>query len=136
MRFLFAHGAGAPMDSPFMERMVELLTERKIASHRFEFPYMAARRTTGVKRPAPKAETLIACFRDEIARTRSASDAPLLIGGKSKGGRVASMIAQEAYNAGAVVGLVCLGYPFHPPNQPQTWRTTHLARSIHRRPSV
>jgi uncharacterized protein len=127
MRFLFAHGAGAPMDSPFMERMVELLARRNIASDRFEFPYMAARRTTGVKRPAPKAETLVEHFRGEITRARAASDAPLLIGGKSMGGRVASMIAQEAYNAGAVVGLVCLGYPFHPPNQPQTWRTTHLA---------
>lgn len=129
MRFLFAHGAGAPMDSPFMARMVELLAERGIQSIRFEFPYMAARRTTGSKRPAPKAETLMEGYRAEIVKARAASEGPLLIGGKSMGGRVASMVSEDAFRTSQIVGLVCLGYPFHPPHQSQTWRTSHLVKS-------
>jgi predicted alpha/beta-hydrolase family hydrolase len=52
--------------------------------------------------------------------------APLLIGGKSMGGRVASLIADEQFAAGAIAGLVCLGYPFHPPRKPEQLRTAHL----------
>jgi predicted alpha/beta-hydrolase family hydrolase len=123
-RLLLAHGAGAAMDSAFMELMAELLAARRISVVRFEFPYMAARRTGTAKRPAPKAETLMDCFRESAAATPGT--APLLIGGKSMGGRVASMIADEAFGAGSIKGLVCLGYPFHPPNRPETMRTAHL----------
>jgi predicted alpha/beta-hydrolase family hydrolase len=52
--------------------------------------------------------------------------APLVIGGKSMGGRVASLIADELYAARRIAGLVCLGYPFHPPSQPAKLRTAHL----------
>lgn len=123
-RLLLAHGAGAAMDSAFMNLMAGLLAERSIAVVRFEFPYMAARRAGGSKRPAPKAETLMDHFRAAI--TAAPGDAALLIGGKSMGGRVASMIADEAFAAGAIKGVACLGYPFHPPNTPTTMRTAHL----------
>jgi uncharacterized protein len=126
-RLILAHGAGAAMDSAFMNTMTELLAARRIDVWRFEFPYMAERRRGGKKRPAPKADTLLEDYRAVIAAAHAAQPTlPLVIGGKSMGGRVASMLAQEAYNARTVVGLVCLGYPFHPPNQPQTWRTGHL----------
>jgi hypothetical protein len=123
-RLLLAHGAGAPMDSPFMNAMSALLVARRITVLRFEFPYMAARRTGGTKRPAPKAETLVDSLRAAI--DRAPESGPLLIGGKSMGGRVASLVAGEAYAEKRITGLVCLGYPFHPPNQPRKLRTAHL----------
>lgn len=123
-RLLLAHGAGAAMDSAFMNLMAELLVARDISVVRFEFPYMAARRDGGKKRPAPKAETLMDSYRAAIESAPGTG--PLLIGGKSMGGRVASMVADETFAAGRVKGLVCLGYPFHPPNTPTTMRTAHL----------
>jgi predicted alpha/beta-hydrolase family hydrolase len=51
---------------------------------------------------------------------------PVAIGGKSYGGRVASLVADELHDAGSVSGLVCLGYPFHPPEKPEAVRTAHL----------
>lgn len=123
-RLLLAHGAGAAMDSAFLNAITDLLTARRISVIRFEFPYMAARREGGKKRPAPKAETLMEAYREAIAQ--APGEAPLLIGGKSMGGRVASMVADGAHAAGHVKGLVCLGYPFHPPNTPTTMRTAHL----------
>lgn len=126
-RLLLAHGAGAAMDSPFLEQMAALLAERGIETWRFEFPYMAARRTGGKKRPPPKAEMLLDDYRRAVAACRLAgTHVPLLIGGKSMGGRVASMVGDELFAARMIDGCVCLGYPFHPPNQPQTWRTAHL----------
>lgn len=126
-RLLLAHGAGAAMDSPFLEQMAALLGQRGIETWRFEFPYMAARRTGAKKRPPPKAETLLDDFRRAVAECRlEGADVPLLIGGKSMGGRVASMLGDELFSARMVEGCICLGYPFHPPNQPQTWRTAHL----------
>lgn len=123
-RLLLAHGAGASMDSAFMNLMADLLVTRSISVVRFEFPYMAARREGGKKRPAPKAETLMESYRAAIAA--APGNAPLLIGGKSMGGRVASMVADEAFAGELIKGLVCLGYPFHPPNTPATMRTAHL----------
>src|SRR5690606_19075513 len=55
-----------------------------------------------------------------------ASKTPLIIGGKSMGGRVASLVAGEIYAAGKIAGLLCLGYPFHPPAKPDQLRTAHL----------
>lgn len=122
-RFLCAHGAGAGMETPFLAAFVTLLAERGIASLRFEFAYMAARRQ-GSRKPPPKAERLVDEYRAALAA--SGPGAPLIIGGKSMGGRVASLLADEAYAAGQIAGLVCLGYPFHPPNQPAKLRTAHL----------
>lgn len=128
-RLVLAHGAGAPMDHAWMNAMTERLVARGISVTRFEFPFMAARRAGGKRAPAPRAEKLTGNYAAAIAavRTERAGD-KLLIGGKSLGGRVASLIADEEYAAGRVAGLVCLGYPFHPPKKPEKLRTAHLAR--------
>lgn len=123
---VLAHGAGAPMDSPWLEDLASLLGERGVRVARFEFAYMSARRD-GVRRPAPKAELAQDEYRAAIAAVREETDAVPLIGGKSFGGRVASLIADEQYTAGAIRGLVCLGYPFHPMGKPAQLRTAHLA---------
>ncbi len=118
--FLFAHGAGAPMDSPFMQRVAEGVAGAGVRVIRFEFPYMQRRRETG-KRGAPDPPSvLMQSMRDVIDELGGGQR--LVIGGKSLGGRIASMVADEA----AVLGLVCLGYPFHPPGKPEKTRTSHL----------
>ncbi|MGE0055638.1 MAG: alpha/beta family hydrolase [Hyphomicrobium sp.] len=129
-RLLLAHGAGAPMTSPFMETISALLAERGVSVTRFEFSYMAARRNGGKRRPPPKTETLMGEFEAAIAEARAltGSQQRLFIGGKSMGGRVASMIADTAFGSGSIRGLVCLGYPFHPPGKPDQLRTAHLAQ--------
>lgn len=121
---LLAHGAGAPMDSPFMNALGAALAERGLHAIRFEFDYMAGRRSGGGRKPPPRADRLMPEYRaavDELA-----SPSPLFIGGKSMGGRVATMVAEELFGAGRIAGLVCLGYPFHPPARPQQTRTAHL----------
>ncbi len=121
---LLAHGAGAPMDSKSMTAAAEALAAKGIRVARFEFAYMAARRASGERKPPPKAETLIPEYREAVKAL--ATSGPLFIGGKSMGGRVASMIADDLYEQGAICGLLCLGYPFHPPGKPQQLRTAHL----------
>jgi predicted alpha/beta-hydrolase family hydrolase len=127
-RFLCAHGAGAGMETAFLSTFSALLAERGIATLRFEFAYMAARRSGstggGSRKSPPKAERLVGEYRAAVAA--AGPGAPLLIGGKSMGGRVGSLVADELCAAGRIVGLVCLGYPFHPPNQPDRLRTAHL----------
>lgn len=118
--FLFAHGAGAPMDSGFMNRMAAGLGGRGIHVVRFEFPYMAKRRTEG-KRGAPDREPVLRARWIELVE-RFGGGTRVAVGGKSMGGRIASMIADEA----GVRALVCFGYPFHPPGQPSKLRTKHL----------
>ncbi len=117
---ILAHGAGAPMDSEFMEQMAILLAEREIGVVRFEFPYMAQRRRGGSKRPPDRQPLLFDTWREVIEQCRGKGK--LFIGGKSMGGRMASLIADEA----EVDGLVCLGYPFHPAKKPEKVRTEHL----------
>ncbi len=115
-----AHGAGAPMDSPFMAAFASGLAATGIRVARFEFPYMATRRRDGRKRPPDREAVLLEAWRRVIARLGPGN---LAIGGKSLGGRMASLVADEA----GVRGLVCLGYPFHPPGRPDKLRTAHLA---------
>ena len=122
---LLAHGAGAAMDTPFMEAVAQGCAARGLRVARFEFAYMAARRSGGPKRPPPKIELLQAEYRAAIDAL--ACTGPLVIGGKSMGGRVASLIADDLYSAGKIAGLVCLGYPFHPQGKPDRLRTEHLA---------
>jgi len=126
---LLAHGAGAAMTSPFMEKIAELLAGEGVRVSRFEFGYMAQRRTGGKRRPPPKAELLQDEYRAAIAGAAAISSHAqrLLIGGKSMGGRVASLIADEMHAAGRIAGLVGLGYPFHPTAKPEQLRTAHLA---------
>ena len=112
------------MDSPFLKAIADLLDQRGIATDRFEFAYMAARRHGGSRRPPPRAERLVDEYRAAVAAVPVG--AALLIGGKSMGGRVASLAADELYAGKRIAGLVCLGYPFHPPGKPEQLRTAHL----------
>jgi predicted alpha/beta-hydrolase family hydrolase len=122
---LLAHGAGAPMDSAAMSASAQALAEAGLRVVRFEFDYMAARRTSAGRKPPPRAETLVPEYLAAIDDL--GVQAPLVIGGKSMGGRVASMIADELYASGRIAGLLCLGYPFHPIGKPGQLRTAHLA---------
>ncbi|MFC5503242.1 alpha/beta fold hydrolase [Lysinimonas soli] len=123
---LLAHGAGAAMDSRGMNEITAALVARGIRVVRFEFGYMAGRRD-GVRRPPPRAETLAPEYRDAVDAVRELGvPRSLLIGGKSMGGRVASMIADELADEGMIDGLLCWGYPFHPPEKPGQLRTAHL----------
>ena len=120
---LLAHGAGAPMDSAWMNAFADLLAEKDMRVARFEFSYRAARRT-GARKPPPRAETLVGEYRAAVEAL--GANRKLVIGGKSMGGRVASMAADELFAAGGIAGLVCLGYPFHPPGSPEKLRTAHI----------
>ncbi|HQA23546.1 MAG TPA: dienelactone hydrolase, partial [Rhodoglobus sp.] len=120
---VLGHGAGAAMDSAGMNDAARVIASRGIRVARFEFAYMAGRRE-GVRKPPPRADTLLGEYRDVVAQ--AAVDGPVFIGGRSMGGRVASMVADELHEAGTVLGLVCLGYPFHPPGKPEQLRTAHL----------
>ncbi|WP_432283529.1 alpha/beta family hydrolase [Aminobacter sp. BA135] len=122
---LLAHGAGAPMDSASMTAAANALAKVGIRVARFEFGYMAARRSDGARKPPPRAETLNPEYKAAVDQL--AAKGPLVIGGKSMGGRVASMVADELFASGKIVGLLCLGYPFHPPAKPAQLRTKHLA---------
>ncbi len=121
---LLAHGAGAPMDSDAMTAIAGALGAAGLRVARFEFAYMAARRAGG-RRPPPRAERLMPEYRAALDALGAAG--PVVIGGKSMGGRVASMIADDAHRQGRVAGLLCLGYPFHPRGRPEAPRTAHLA---------
>ncbi|MDB5642395.1 MAG: Esterase/lipase/thioesterase family active site [Hyphomicrobiales bacterium] len=121
---LLAHGAGAPMDSAAMTLLAATLAGAGFRVARFEFGYMAARRS-GQRRPPPKAELLIPEYLATVAALGARG--PLVIGGKSMGGRVASMVADDLFAQGMIAGLLCIGYPFHPMGKPQMLRTAHLA---------
>lgn len=121
---LLAHGAGAPMDSASMTAAAKVLSAKGFRLARFEFDYMAAHRSSGGRKPPPRAETLNPAYKAAVAEL--GAKGPLIIGGKSMGGRVASMVADELYSEGRIAGLLCLGYPFHPPGKPDQLRTAHL----------
>jgi len=122
---LLAHGAGGPMDSPAMTGAAKALVGSGFRVARFEFDYMAARRRSPGRKPPPRAETLCPEYLAAIDALKAKG--PLIIGGKSMGGRIASMIADDLHAAGRIAGLLCLGYPFHPPGKPEQLRTAHLA---------
>ena len=111
------------MDSDWMNDIAGRLADLGVGTARFEFAYMAARRS-GQRKPPPKAEKLMDEYRAAIAAL--AGRGPVAIGGKSMGGRVASLVADEQFAAGRIDRLVSLGYPFHPPGSPEKLRTAHL----------
>jgi uncharacterized protein len=116
-----AHGAGAGMNTPFMTVMAEGLAKCGYRVARFEFPYMAARRAGGKGGPPDREPVLRETWLkvvEKLGRER------LVIGGKSMGGRMASLVADEA----GAAGLVCLGYPFHPVGKPTQLRVEHLLK--------
>ncbi|MEC9094240.1 MAG: alpha/beta family hydrolase, partial [Planctomycetota bacterium] len=119
---VLAHGAGAPMDSPFLEAVAQSLARRKFKIVRFEFPYMSKRRLTGKKSGPNGMKILEASWLDVIEEFGAEG---LFIGGKSMGGRVASQVADQA----GVSGVICLGYPFHPPGKPAKLRIRSLETS-------
>jgi predicted alpha/beta-hydrolase family hydrolase len=120
---VLAHGAGAGMNHPFMEKLSGQLGAAGVATLRYQFPYMEERR-----RIPDSSALLVATV---VAAVRTASQAaeglPLLAGGKSMGGRMTSQAAAECPLAG-VSGLVFFGFPLHPPNRPGTKRADHLAK--------
>ncbi|MCV0425637.1 MAG: alpha/beta hydrolase [Roseibium sp.] len=124
---LMAHGAGAPMDSAFMNRLAEALVGEGISVARFEFAYMAGRRTGGPKKPPPRADKLIGEFQTALQTLMNATEGSLLLGGKSMGGRVAAMLSGGGSLPGRVAGICCFGYPFHPTGKPEAdWRLAPL----------
>lgn len=126
---VLAHGAGAGMHHPFMERLTSELAGCGVATFRYQFPYMQQRR----KRPDPPA-VLIATVRAAIAAASEATaHLPLFAGGKSLGGRMTSLACAEersstTHGMNQVRGLVFMGFPLHPAGRPGTSRAEHLAQ--------
>lgn len=116
---VLAHGAGAGMRTEFMEAFALGLADRGIAVFRFEFPYMQETTRSGRRRPPSSSGSPQNYWIDLIGTLGARRP---VIGGKSLGGRIASMVADRC----DVAGLVCLGYPFHPPGKPEKTRTEHL----------
>ena len=118
---VLGHGAGAGMRHPFMAAIVERLAALRIATLRYQFPYMER----GLRRPSPQ-PMLLATVRAAVAAAVAvAGDLPLLAGGKSMGGRMTSLAAAARPLEG-VRGLVFLGFPLHPIGKPGAERGDHL----------
>lgn len=119
--FVFAHGAGAPMDSDFMEVVTAGLVSNGIKVVRFEFPYMQQIRETGKRRPPDRQPALLEHFRAVIDEVGTEN---IVIGGKSMGGRMATVLATEM----DVPGVAVLGYPFHALAKPEKVRIDHFCQ--------
>jgi uncharacterized protein len=123
---VLAHGAGAGMTHPFLVGCASGLAARGLDAVTFNFPYMERR--AKAPNPAPQLE---ACYRALIATLAGRGwleGRRLVIGGKSMGGRMATMVAAGAEPvAHPIAGVVALGYPLHPPGRPQQLRVAHLA---------
>src|SRR4051794_14331115 len=116
---VLGHGAGSPMASPFLTGFSEQIAELGVATHRFDFPYMRAGR-----RAPDRAPVLIEAYREAWSRAAElAAGLPVFAGGRSMGGRIASMAVAEGMPA---AGLVFLAYPLHPPGRPEKIRDAHL----------
>ena len=122
---VLAHGASSAMDSPGMAALADGFAAAGVQVARFEFPYMRRRRETGKggapDRPVVLEEAWLAAARAVTARLGGGQR--LAVGGRSMGGRVASMVADRL----GAAAVVCFGYPFHPPGRPEKTRTAHLA---------
>lgn len=118
---VLGHGAGAGMRHAFMEEISARLAERRVATFRYQFPYMEQ----GRRSPSPR-PLLLATVRAAVAAAAErAGDLPLLAGGKSMGGRMTSLAAADAPLAG-VAGIVFLGFPLHAAGRPGAERGAHL----------
>ncbi|MCO7226756.1 YqiA/YcfP family alpha/beta fold hydrolase [Pleionea sp. CnH1-48] len=118
---ILAHGAGASSASDFMEEMYQLINKQGINTARFNFNYMQTQVDTGKKRPPEKMDKLIEQYQSIIEQHPAEH---VWIGGKSMGGRVATLVAEHP----KVRGVIVLGYPFHPVGKPDKLRTEHLGR--------
>lgn len=121
------------MDTPSMNAIAEGLAANQIQVIRFEFPYMAKRRDDGKRRWPDRMPVLLEAWRTAIADLPPLN-IPTLIGGKSMGGRAAATFAAEPDGAAATDGVICLGYPFHPPAKPDKTRLEPLRSA--RRPTL
>jgi uncharacterized protein len=119
---LLAHGAGADMHAATLTTVVDALAAAKVPSLRFNFPYRAAGRR-GPDRP-PVLEAAVREAMDELARRSKLPPDRLVLGGRSMGGRICSMVAADT----GALGLVLLGYPLHPPGKATQLRVEHFAR--------
>lgn len=123
--FVFAHGAGAAMDSDFMVRVSTGLVMHNIRVARFNFNYMQQAIDSGKSRPPERATQLIKQFKTLLAKINT----PCVIGGKSMGGRMASLLAAQldTDKATNIKGVACLGYPFHPMGKLKKLRIDHFS---------
>lgn len=120
---VMGHGAGAGMRHPFMESIAAGLARHRVATFRYQFPYMDRGRRAPDRQPV-----LLATVRSAVeAAGKAAPDLPLLAGGKSMGGRMTSLAAAEEPLPG-VRGLVFLGFPLHAAGKPSSERGEHLAQ--------
>lgn len=119
---VLAHGAGAGMNHPFMEKLARELAAVNVATLRYQFPYMEERRRVP-DAPGVLTATVVAAVR---AAADAAPNLPLFAGGKSMGGRMTSQAAAQGLLE-ALKGLVFFGFPLHPPKRPGTKRAEHLA---------
>jgi predicted alpha/beta-hydrolase family hydrolase len=118
--FVFAHGAGAGQNSEFMQSVAEGLAKHNINVLRFNFAYMQLIEELGKRRPPDRADKLLVHFKAVLSEIDSRL--PIFVGGKSMGGRMASMLLEDS----SALGCICMGYPFHPPGKPEKLRTKHL----------
>ncbi|BBN82382.1 alpha/beta hydrolase [Pseudoalteromonas sp. A25] len=123
-QFIFAHGAGAGCDSDFMQIMAQHLCEQGVAVGLFDFEYMQQAKALDKRRPPDRAPKLLAYFTKILEQAQS--DLPLFIGGKSMGGRMASMLAAQSEMP--IKGVIAMGYPFHPPGKPDKLRVEHFSQ--------
>ena len=118
---VLTHGAGASSSHPSLAEPARLIGERRVCVARFDLPYMRRAAATGRRAWPPDDEDVLVGAWVEVLR-ELAPTSRLIIGGRSLGGRVASVLADAA----EVAGLVCIGYPFHPPRREGPVRTAHL----------
>ncbi|TQF72034.1 alpha/beta family hydrolase [Pseudoalteromonas luteoviolacea] len=121
-QLVFAHGAGAGSDSEFMQDMAQKLSHAGISVALFDFEYMETAKAQNKKRPPDRAPKLLARYEQVLSQLDA--ELPLFIGGKSMGGRMASMLVCETQ--AQISGVLAYGYPFHPPGKPEKLRVDHF----------
>lgn len=127
--FIFAHGAGAGQDSDFMQAIAKRLETNGVKVVLFDFPYMQKMKAENRRRPPDRMPKLIQAYQEkilEVIQSLDKSQKNIFIAGKSMGGRVASMLASSSSVIHSLKGVICLGFPFHPPKSPDKYRGEHL----------
>ena len=124
---LLAHGAGADMNAAALTTVADALADARIPSLRFDFPYRRAGRRAPDRPPV-----LEAAVREAVAELARRAQLPverLVLGGRSMGGRICSLVAGDEADPVPALGLAMLGYPLHPPGKPETLRVEHFQAS-------
>jgi predicted alpha/beta-hydrolase family hydrolase len=123
---LLAHGAGADMNAAALTTVADALADARVPSLRFDFPYRLAGRRAPDRPPV-----LDAAVREAVADLARRAQLPvdrLVLGGRSMGGRICSLVAGDEADPVSALGLAMLGYPLHPPGRPETLRVEHFKR--------